>query len=208
MSFFSSIPEAPEPEETREPYRRPPSIFGPSPDELGRPISDSFVLARSDSAAVLVQTIRVHSTGCFFELQWIVRRTTESASEWERGGRTEFGGSGRHFEQDGLLIGIGFSDGAVARTNDPFDRREPGAGPRLVTAGGSSSGGDSERRHGDRGLWLLGLPPLPTMELVCAWPRYGIPETRRTVDTGAIHEAAGHVAWVWPEDADLAEMEL
>jgi hypothetical protein len=205
VSFFSfGGPQLPEPEEERAPYRREPALFGPSPDEVGRPIAASFVLARSEKAAVAVQAIRAYSTGCLFEVTWVIRRTDETAAQWREVHEVAF----RHDPTgrgDGtsLLLGVALSDGTSARSNDRFDWRESGQGPRLVDSGGSSGSGGTERIHGTTARWLHPLPPPPTMDLICAWPRFGIDESRRTVDTAALRDAADNAHWIWPEDADL-----
>lgn len=205
MSFFADA--APEPEEVREPYRRPSRAHGPSPDELGRPIAASFVLVRTELIAVTVQAVRAHSTGCVFEIGWIVRRTTQDAAEWRRIHDAAFGFGWRAQAADSLLFGVVLADGTTARTIDRFDRRSPGPLPRLVYSGGGGTGGGTERIHGEHELWLTPVPPAPTMELVCAWPRFGVEETRRTVDTTELRDAASAAHWIWPEDADLPDEE-
>ena len=214
MSFFSPESAAPEPEEEREPYERQPTWHGPSADEVGRPIAASFVLARSEAAAVVVQSVRAFSSGCLIALDYVVRRGSETAGEWQEVTEAVFGmprgrGHGRRGEgEDSLLFGVELADGTTARTNDYFDWRNPGPEHRLVSAGGRGGSGGSERVHGSNELWLRPLPPAPSMDLVCVWPRHGISETRRTIDTTSILDAAGHAHWIWPEDADLPEMKL
>ena len=206
MSFFSlGGPQLPEPEEEREPYRHQPPLHGPSPDEVGRPIPASFVLARSDAAAVAVQAIRAYSTGCVFEVSWVIRRTDETAGQWRDVHDIAFrhAPAGRD-DDDSLLLGLALSDETSARSNDRFDRRRPGQKPRFVSFGSGASGG-TERLHGTAEYWLHPLPPAPTMQLICAWPRFGIQESRRTVDTTSLLEAASNAHWIWPEDADLPE---
>jgi hypothetical protein len=51
-------------------------------------------------------------------------------------------------------------------------------------------------------LWLHPRPPEPTRDLVCAWPRFGLPETRRTIDT-EVWDAASRAHLIWPDDAAL-----
>ncbi|RIX29955.1 hypothetical protein D1781_00270 [Amnibacterium setariae] len=174
---------------------------------MGRPIPTSFVLARSDAAAVAVQAIRAYSTGCLFEIAWTIRRTDETASQWQQMHEIAFrhAPAGRD-DSDSLLLGVALSDGTTARTNDRFDWREPGPGPRLVNSGGSGGSGGSgstERIHGTAQRWLHPLPPAPTMDLICAWPRFGIDDSRRTIDTTSVLEAAANAHWLWPEDAEL-----
>jgi hypothetical protein len=175
---------------------------------VGRPVSASFVVARSDSAAVTVQAIRAYSTGCLFEISWVLRRTTETAAQWRDAHETAF----RHFPRgaeggDTLLFGVALSDGTTARTNDRYDWRHPGPGPRFLNTGGSGGGGGTERLHGTAECWLYPLPPAPTMQLICAWPSFGLEESRRTVDTTSLLEAASSAHWIWPEDADLPEID-
>ncbi len=204
VSFFSfGGPNLPEPEEERQPYRREPPLRGPSPDEVGRPVPASFVLARSDSVAVTVQAIRAYSTGCLFEIGWALRRTTETASEWRKAHEIAFQHGLRDRDDEGLLLGVVLSDGRSARTNDRYDWRDPGPGPRLVETSGSGGGGGTERIHGTADRWLYPLPPAPTMELICAWPALGLEESRRTVDTTSLLEAASSAHLIWPDDADL-----
>lgn len=206
MSFFDA-PLEPEPKEEREPYRRQSRALGPSPDEVGLPVPIAAVLVRTDLVAVTLQGIRAHSTGCLFEIGWILRRTTEDAAAWREIHDAAFDFGGRRRAADSLLFGVVLEDGTVARTNDRFDRRHPGEEPHLVFASGGGAGGGTERIHGEHEVWLTPLPPAPTMELVCAWPRFGVEEHRRTMDTAAIREAASHAHWVWAEDADLTEDE-
>lgn len=169
-------------------------------------MASSFVLARSEAAAVAVQAIRAYSTGALFEIAWVIRRTDETATQWQEVHEIAF----RHSPvgragSDSLLLGVALSDGTTARSNDRFDWREPGAGPRFINSGGSGGGGGTERIHGTAAHWLSPLPPAPTMELICSWPRFGIEESRRTVDTTSLLEAASSAHWIWPEDADLPQ---
>lgn len=211
-SFFSFGPASHEPDEQREPYERQPTWHGPSPDEVGRPIAASFVLARSEAAAVVVQSIRSFSSGCLIAVDYVVRRSQEDAAEWQDVTEAVFGmptgRSRRREDESALLLGVELSDGTVARINDSFDWRNPGPQARLVSTGGHGGSGGSERIHGSTDLWLRPLPPAPTLDLVCAWTRHGISETRRTIDTTAVLEAAANAHWIWPEDADLPEMKL
>ena len=203
MSFFARSGPAPEPIEERTPYTRGPGFRGPSPDQVGRPVADSFVLARTAAAAIGVQAIRAFPTGVVLEISWVLRRGAETASEWAEAREASFRGTPFGRADDGPLFGVELADGAVARTDDPFDWRDPGPGPLLMNPGGSSGGGGTERVHGSATLWLHPLPLPPTFDLVCAWPRFGVPETRRTIDAVAVLEAAAAATWLWPEDADL-----
>lgn len=208
MSFFERGVDVPEPHEERQPYTRQPSWRGPSEDEVGRPLATSFVLARSASAAVVVRAIRVHRDGCLFDLAWVIRRTTEDTAQWRAVGDIahDHRHSGRPGE-DALLFGVEFSDGSAARTTDVLDRRDPGSGPHLVRSGGSGSGGGSERIHGEMQLWLSPLPPAGRLEVVCAWPRFGLAESRHAVEGAAVREAAAEADLIWADDADLSTAE-
>lgn len=204
VSFFSRGVNPPESDEKREPYQRQSSWHGPSNDEVCQPVPVSFVLARSDAAAVVVQGIKVYTDGCLFDIAWTLRRTDEDTQRWVEVGDIAYGH--RHTRQggaDALQFGLEFSDGTAVRTSDRWDWRNPGDGPHIAQIGGSGSSGGTERVHGSMQLWLHPLPPRPTVDLVCAWPRFGLDEARHTIDTAVLRDAASQARFIWPEDADL-----
>ena len=207
VSFFSFPVASSEPdEEQREPYRRQSTEHGPSADEIGRPLAAAFVLARTDTLGIAVRGIRVFSSGCAIEIGFILRRTDEDTEQWQQLTDIAFGGRfGPRADKDALLFGVALSDGKVARTTDRLRREESLDAPRLTSTGGHSGSSGTERIHGSTELWLHPLPPPPTMDLVCAWPRLGLPESRRTIDTTDIQRAGADAHWIWPEDADLPE---
>ena len=193
-------------EEPREPYRRESPIHGPGADEIGRPIDASFVLARTKTLGIAVRGIRVFSSGCVIEIGFILRRTDETAAQWQQMTDAAFGGRfGHRPSKDALLFGVALSDGTAARTSDHFHRDQPDDAPHLTSTGGHSGSSGTERLHGSTDLWLRPLPPLPSMDIVCAWPALGLDETRHTIDTTAIHRAAADAHWFWPEDAELPD---
>ncbi|HEY5353674.1 MAG TPA: hypothetical protein VIK57_14580, partial [Streptosporangiaceae bacterium] len=48
--------------------------------------------------------------------------------------------------------------------------------------------------------WAWPLPPAGSLEFVCEWPVFGIPETRTGVDGQVILDAVAHSVRLWPED--------
>lgn len=170
------------------------------------PVDAAFVLARTNTIGIAVRGIRVFSTGCVLEIGFVIRRSDETTEQWQQITDIAFGGRfGRRAGKDSLLFGVALSDGTSVRTSDVVQRDEPDDAPRLASVGGHSGSSGTERIHGNTELWLRPLPPTPTMDIVCAWPRFDLPETRHTIDTTAIHEAAAGAQWIWPEDADLPE---
>jgi hypothetical protein len=206
-SFFSFPVASSEPdEEQREPYRRQSPVHGPAADEIGRPVTAAFVLARTDTLGIAVRGIRVFSNGCVIEIGFTLRRSDENTEQWQQLTDIAFGGRfGHRATRDFLLFGVALSDGTATRTSDLYQRDKPDDAPHLTSTGGHSGSSGTERIHGSTELWLRPLPPTPTMDIVCAWPRLGLPETRHTIDTTVIREAAANAHWIWPEDADLPE---
>jgi hypothetical protein len=163
-----------------------PVVRAPPPEELGCPSPDSFVLARTASTAVLVQTIRVHSTGCLLDVQWIRRRQDEDESAWNALQEEAMTFLMDYLDDaDGLRIGV-----------------EPSAAVQLSLGGtGASLRSDEERISGSVALWLTPLPTAGATRLTCSWERYGIPPTGHELDVEAIRGAARNVTSAWEQPA-------
>ncbi len=106
-----------------------------------------------------------------------------------------------------LLLGLEFADGRTA-TNLGVRDRPPGPVPHggpdesqpvFATHGGSGGG-----RTYDQVYWLTPRPPAGPLVVVCAWPAFGIQETRTVVAAEAF-AAAGpgpQVLWPWEPEQD------
>lgn len=160
----------------------PPVFFAPPPEELCRPLAASFVLGRTDATAVLVQAIRVHSTGFMLDVQWIRRRQRESDQEWNRCQEEAHTFLIDYLDEpDGLKIHL-----------DPND-----SVPNSLGATGASLQSDDDRITGKLALWLTPLPTQPDTRLVCSWDRYGLEERVHDLDVAAIHAAARQTTTPW-----------
>lgn len=100
-----------------------------------------------------------------------------------------------------LRFGVAWPDGRRATTVDdrgwphgPGGPEQPD-GPLLSHRGGGGGGG-----NWSSSLWLWPLPPPGTIDFVCEWPSEQLPETRVTVDTAPLLEAATRAETLWPED--------
>lgn len=160
----------------------PPVFLAPPPEELCRPLADSFVLGRTDATAVLVQAIRVHSTGCMLDVQWIRRRQSESDHEW----------NSRQEEAHTFLIDYLDDPEGLKIYFDPDD-----AVSNPLGATGASLQSDNERITGKLALWLTPLPIQPDTRLVCSWDRYGLANTFHALDVGAMQAAAQQTTTAW-----------
>jgi hypothetical protein len=118
---------------------------------------------------------------------------------WPRGPRRGdmLGGVHGHGDaSDRLLVGVEFSDGRrCTNIGSPFP---PGfhdsAGRPLLTPGGGSGG----TRSSDISLFLSPLPPPGDIRVVCAWPKFGLPEKITVLSADAMLEAARRVRVLWP----------
>ena len=67
----------------------------------------------------------------------------------------------------------------------------------LLELGGSGSDGTWSQSY-----WLWPLPPAGDLTFVCEWPALDIPESRASVDTAPIREAATQAITLWSADVD------
>jgi hypothetical protein len=165
----------------------------PPENELPAATGIGAVLGRTGDAAVGIGHVEAYSTGFSFTL---AVRLRESIA----GGRLFALISSRPHHDvavplgDRLLLGIEYADGSRTSTLD--DMWPPGpVGPGLRLSQQSGGGGD---RNVDQGYWLSPLPPDGPVTFVLAWPRFGIAETRTTVDGGLIRAAGARSELLWP----------
>lgn len=185
MGFFDELPDPP----PRPARHRQPDWLAPPEGELPVPVALELLVGRSDGAAVLVGPLRVYSTGFELDLTVLVRSPTEHF----------FDPLHLHHErkEDVLRFGLAFADGSrgeVVRHGSHPDPPERS----LMSRGGY--GGDN--RWGMR-LWSWPLPPPGPVEVVCLWPRFGIPETRASFDAQPVLDAAARVERLWPDPDDV-----
>jgi hypothetical protein len=97
-------------------------------------------------------------------------------------------------DYNGLLIGVLYADGSRASSETisvPSASEPEGPVLRAQAVGGSRFAVEHE-------VFLWPLPPAGPLKLVVQWKDREIPETRTTLDGGAIRAAAKDAAEIWP----------
>lgn len=202
MTFFPPDPEMPEPEEQESSQ---PSWWQAPEEELPVLLPVSELLAVTEHVAIALIGVAVHREGVEFRIERRLRRHGLPLADWNElcaqfMEHMSFGGTvdpaGR------LRFGAVLADGEKVVTDafrffgggDPMAEPEGHVLSRREQGGG---GGGSTYASADH-LWLWPLPPAGPIELVLQWPALGIPETRTTVDVGAVSELAARVRPYWP----------
>lgn len=208
MTFFQDFPVPPLPPRTRSQRYVPPPWAAPPVYELPASVHVGRFLSRTPGMVVAVRGADVFSTGCLFNLSWVLRRADQAEEDWAdlqdlffQQGRGIRRGSGR---QTGLMFGVEFPDGAKASTgvlgpHGLMERGQEPEPPTLVLNNGGGSGGDDEF-SGTGTLWLWPLPPAGDLRLVAQWTDFGLEETSIMLDGGALRSAAADVQQYWPEE--------
>jgi hypothetical protein len=182
--------------EQREQWRRQ---MSPPENEFPASVGLSVLLGRTDDAAVGLTHLEAFSTGFRFTLAVRVRQP-----------RPQFARGGLHMLisshvppgvevrlEDRLLLGIEYSDGRRASTLTDM-RLHPGAmtdSEQLVLI---QQGGGGGAHSVDQSYWVAPLPPDGPVTVVLAWPGFGMPESRTTLDAAAILAAAVDSQRLWP----------
>jgi hypothetical protein len=160
----------------------------------------SVLLGRTDDAAVGLTHLEAFSTGFRFTLAVRVRQP-----------RPQFARGGLHMLisshvppgvdvrlEDRLLLGIEYSDGRRASTLTDMRMRGPGAMTDTEQLVLVQQGGGGDAHSVDQSYWVAPLPPEGPVTVVLAWPGFGMPESRTTLDSAAILAAASHSQRLWP----------
>ena len=186
MGFFDDAP-APVPEPLwrhHQPWDPPEAQFP------GVVFIDTTIVGRNDRAAVAITGLAAVSTG--FEIQLSAHYRPDEDDDAEPGP----GPAGK----DALLsfrFGLQLADGSKV-----FGRHGPGPRHRDTEPEGpllrAFAMGHTPLSFLSR-WWAWPLPPKGTLDFVTEWPAYGLPESRVTLDTGAILDAAQHSIQLWPE---------
>jgi hypothetical protein len=174
---------------------------------VGQAVALSFLLGRSEKAAVWVQSIVVYPDGFQFSVDLHHRLDEEELGFRHvlfQGPRRR---RGEGIDPNFVRLGIEFSDGGRATNLEVRVPSEPGQGPQnpVLMGSGSSTGGGYGRDggHWQWGQWVWPLPPEGPLAFVCEWPVADIPETRNEIDSSPIRDAAPAAVILWPDDADL-----
>ena len=198
------------PQRTAEPPPRRPSIIagpwqGPPANVLAGVAPLRFVLARTNSLALTVTSVRVYRTGLAFTLTLL--RHGEGAFDHRR-----FHYMHQPLNRDGtvrpefLRLGLAFSDGRKATNlhatmQERLAMRKEGEPPPeavLRPCGGQGSGGEYTFEY-----WAWPLPPAGPLGFVCEWPSEGVPLTRHDVDGATILAASTNARTLWGDTDQL-----
>lgn len=179
-SFFASASGEPHDEPAERPVL-PPWMEAPHDEYLVREF-----LHQAEGVAMSVSHVDVYSVGVSVLVEWELRRTTESRSEWQ-GAMHSIHGFGAE-QADQLRFGVALADGRIATTvgrpmRDIF--QDPDDGVSIVERG-QGGGGDDSRYSGSSTLWLWPLPPEGPVEFVAEWAAQGVPECRLVLDGSAL----------------------
>jgi hypothetical protein len=159
VGFVEELPDPPAPERHAQP-----AWIGQPGNEAPVAVPLQLVVGRSERAAVLLGSARVYSSGVELEVTMLHR----GEPLWHYHPLHLHPGQAK---ETLLRLAVVCADGSraeVARRG--FHGREEG---RAFTPNG---GGGGEGRFSYR-LRLWPLPPPGSVEVVCAWPAYGVEET-------------------------------
>jgi hypothetical protein len=190
MSFFDSFPRPPR----SEPVPRPPRPAWMKPEfEVPGSVAVDMVLLRTDEAAVTIGLLRAYSTGFEFTVDTRCRR----GGQHHRVGlihqryALQDGGS-----EDGLRLGLEFSDGRRAEVDAPRAHPDQVAPDAIIVHPGG--GGGSDRSWHQR-YWVYPLLPPGWLSFVATWPAFAVTEARAEIEADAILAAAARAIVLWPE---------
>lgn len=192
MSFFTSRPKPPIEEPVAQPVE--PEWFGPPRGVLPGYAPERAVVFRTDDAILVAGRFDVFPSGAEFTLELQLRVDDEDLMEmpWERHRRRPRVGT--ELPDDFLRLGILFADGSSWTNLDngfpQFDERP--SGPVVMSRGGGGGGG---RWSMDQ--WMWPLPPDGPLTFIAEWPKYGVAESRGSVDAGALRDAAKEAQVLW-----------
>jgi hypothetical protein len=164
-----------------------------------------LVVARSDNAAVTIDSAMAYPTGLEFTVD--IRWREGYGRVFHRGVQWYSEPSERGELPDELVrFGIQFPDGSKATTlgtglSAPIALRpdEVPEGPVLVRRGGGGSA-----RRWSQTLWLWPLPPEGPLDFVCEWPALGIGLSRVGIDSALIHDAVRRSQTLWDDGSAIS----
>jgi hypothetical protein len=178
--------------------------MSPPENEFPGAVGLGVLLGRTDDTAVGLSQVEAFSTGFTFTLAVRVRQLQP---KFARGGLYMLISSHVHpgveiSLQDRLLLGIEYPDGRRASTLTDMRMQGPTAMPDSEELVIVQHGGGGGERSVDQSYWVAPLPPEGPIDVVLAWPGFGIPESRTQIDGAAIRAAAADSHLLWsPEPA-------
>jgi hypothetical protein len=195
VSFFEPPPAPPEPPHA-------PDWIGPPDNALGTVLALALLVARSDKAAVRLESAIVYPTGVQFalDLRWrsSAWRQLSRGNPWQyrpsdTGGLPdELFRAGFQLADESIATTLRDGRSAAMREYRPSWSDATPDGPVLVMRG---RGGTRLRWVQD--MWLWPLPPVGPLAFVCEWPALGIELTRAEIDSMLLRQAAGRSEPLW-----------
>lgn len=209
MTFFQDLP-APEPPRRGRIVRYvPPEWAGAPRHELPSVVHVGRFLHLSPSFVMAVESVKVYSTGCLFELSWMLRRQDESDEKWDELNSSFFARPHGRWAKPGsplaaLLCGVELADGSKASSGAMLNWPSPAPDapqpepPVILFRGQGGNGGDDEMSASGT-IWLWPLPPAGDLRMVAQWTDMGMPESSITLDGAQLREAAAGAQKYWPD---------
>jgi hypothetical protein len=182
MGFFDDIPGKPG---TRRAWPRPDG-------QLQMPLTTRLLLARTDEAAIAVVGLWAFTAGFEFQVSVQLRAAVPGTSAASFLSALD----GAPLEDEFLRLGIQFSTGEKAANTELRATRDTGGEPVGPTMKNRVAGAGARRR--DWTYWVSPLPPPGPLAFVCAWPAFGIAESRAELDAALILDAARDCIDLWP----------
>ena len=212
MTFFQDLPVPEPPRRGRAVRYVPPAWAGAPRHELPAVVHLGRFLHLSPAFVMAVESVKVYSTGCVFELSWKLRRQDESDEQWHELNASFFSQPHARWAKPdmplaALLCGVEFPDGAKASTGAMLDRPHPAPNapqpepPVLLFQGRGGGGGDDEM-SGTGTLWLWPLPPAGNLRLVAQWTDMGMAESSIILDGIQLRDAAAGAREYWRDEAE------
>jgi hypothetical protein len=201
MGFFDDAQPSLSMEQDADIWR--PAWSGPPGNEIPGDIPGSFLLGRSEDAAILVDGMRAYSTGWTLTLSLLQREIAGPKTVVDPFGPSIPidhlpAGMTPQMYNDRMRFGVVFSNGASARSDMMFgvlQRKGAPDGPILWPCGGGMGS-----HAWSSTLWCWPLPPPGPVRLVVQWPEFDIPERSLEIDGAPILEAVECVVEMWPPE--------
>jgi hypothetical protein len=167
------------------------------------------VLARTGTAVVELGSMWAYSNGFEVEINVRLRRAESGAQSLDPHlinlyHRARLRGQPAPMQppHDFLRFGVLYADGRVATNMDPRPLPPPEIEPSSPLLFPVLVGGGGHLRRAEIRYWIWSLPPSGPLTFVCEWPAQAIAETRTTIDSDPILDAARRSFELWPEEPD------